>query len=519
MPGITSCLAILILAVSLTPAAEAIDEHDWLAHSFVLRLDGRELSGPGATWLTDTAQACQFVLFGEQHYIDEIPRIVAAAYRQLHDDGFDHLGLEMGPWAGHRLSAIGVDEFIRGAPHSIAFGQDAELELMRTAESLGGVSAERFWGLDQASTAIHPLQRLSELGPSWRDRMLARGASLKAVLKMGRYLREDHRHDIAQLRSRFNPPPGSEAALIIDAIEVSNEIFEAHVNGRVDDSVRQRERLMVTQFDAAIARAATDTPRAILKMGGAHLMEGIGPNGVPTLGDHIQRVAETNGLDALHIGIRSFDPDRPGPPSSIFGDADIVIVDTRSLRAAVGGDALATLGPDLQQSVSQFDALLYVRNVHRAASDEVAASESRFRKTMILGVAPIGIAVLVWLTACVHPMRWLTARVLRRTAAEGPRLPWVTLLLVGAGLISVLVLQIGAIRGTSPDRAAIAFSFAWLVVLALIVAGGLSLSIMVMNRRWWSMIQRSHLIIVSLAICILASSMAYWNLGGMLGSP
>src|SRR5690606_1497822 len=108
--------------------------------------------------------------------------------------------------------------------------------------------------------------------------------------------------------------------------------------------------------DQMLAEHQTDTapPRVVIKMGGAHILQNpLGPNGVPTLGRHAQEIAEANGMEALHIGIRAH---RPGeadhPPVELFADGnEILLIDCSTFLAGLSQDDLANLSADLRRDL------------------------------------------------------------------------------------------------------------------------------------------------------------------------
>ena len=161
-------------------------------------------------------RAATYVMFGEQHGVDGIAPIVTSSFRRLQDDGFRTLALEMGPWIASQLMQEGVDVALARYPHSVAFDSNGDLELMRTAAAVAQQVGEGLWGLDQASNAIHPYQRLEQLAPTYSAGRMARGAFLKAALQFGEYSRHDNAQDLAALRDAFGADPDPEVAEILE---------------------------------------------------------------------------------------------------------------------------------------------------------------------------------------------------------------------------------------------------------------------------------------------------------------
>ncbi|MEM6472823.1 MAG: hypothetical protein AAF802_24890, partial [Planctomycetota bacterium] len=292
-------------------------------HTYSMGTRDGELFGSAVDWIEEKSDRCQFILFGEQHGVAGLPEVVAAIYSKLRPKGFEHLIFERGPWISRRLSRDGVSETLRRFPHAVAFDYDGELRLLRRVELEFRGRGDAFWGIDQSLNAINALKRLSSVLPTYGSRRAARGLLLKDALQGGRFLSRDHSRDIEQLRDLAGGAIGDEAKLILDALAKSQSIFVAyHNNERTDEGIGVsdviREQYMMDQLDQYLAESnlrGEQAPKAVLKMGGAHVMEGIGPNGVRTLGDHMQNIAEANRLDALHLSIHSYSADSNWPES------------------------------------------------------------------------------------------------------------------------------------------------------------------------------------------------------------
>ena len=269
------------------------------------------LDGDGADWLKERAASSQFILFGEQHDVAGLPLVVAAAYREFYEWGFHYLALENGPWLMDRLSVMDVEKGLAEWPYSLTFSSDDEVVLLRTVEDIFEAGGNRFWGLDQENNAIHPFQRIASVAAKGAVRRASRGLLLKAALQGGEYIRQDYSADLEKLKQLIGEDTHPEIRQLIDDVLISQEIFVGWRAGRQDAarraaSVGQREEYMMHRLDAELAKHQSHQtpPKVIFKMGGAHIIEGIGPNGVATLGNHAEKVAAANGFEAIQIGIR-----------------------------------------------------------------------------------------------------------------------------------------------------------------------------------------------------------------------
>jgi hypothetical protein len=374
-------------------------------HTYELTVDEQgRLAGPGGRWLLQHAADCRFVLFGEAHHLNEVPLVVDAVHAALckmpaaREDATRgagaksdrvrptsawHLALEMGPWTAHRIDSAGLPAIVAQHPFSIAFDGNTELDLLANAQARGA----RIFGLDQEITAIHPLQRLLEIANTPELKKAAQAAMAKAVGLRGEYIRTDHFEDIERLHRAFEKANAltPEAQQIFEAVEISMQIYRDY---RTRDTALTgyrnadtRERYMKENLLAAYraAEKADEPARFVIKLGGAHVMEGIGPNRVRTLGNFVQEWAESMGSDALHIAIHPLPEDGS---AKVFGKmmekASFLLVDCRALRPRLIGGRLneATL-PMAQQELLAYDAILYIRNATPASHDRINAAKQR----------------------------------------------------------------------------------------------------------------------------------------------
>jgi hypothetical protein len=521
------------------PASADRSEAALQSHSYAISTGADGFSGPGVDWIVTSAENAQFVMFGEQHGVDAIPRFVADAYELLQPAGFDHLALEIGPWIALQLSTLPVDEVIARYPHSITFDGNGELELLRTAQRLGNPDSGRlFWGIDQMITAIHPLERMVELSSSPGEARMARGFLLKSLLKTGQYLRQGHYFDLGALRGAFEPARGTEAELILDAAEVSMRIFTLYRQRRIDESVQLRETYMgellrLQHDDAALPGAPL--PRAVFKMGGAHIMEGIGPNGIPTLGDFAQKLAATHGSDALNIGIRAYSAELFGFPRELIEGRDGILIDTRALRPMLAADSsgdepsaplaslAAALSEERRADIMGFDAVIFLNTPATAPEDEIRGAETTWRQGVVRRVAPIALCLLILLSGLALPLVTITRAILRRQPApeDAPALAGLVAAAYALGASASIGWQ-AAVLLRNPLQQPIGWQPAALGPLAflLLLTGALVMSgyaAAAWRRGLGSIPGRLHYTIMSAAAAALVVLCWMWRLPGIPG--
>ena len=519
-----TCLGVLAL---LCVEVNAQSELNWSDATYSLTVRDGELNGPGAERLMHDAGLSQFVIFGEQHGVKGLPEVVAASFRQLFSQGYRYLALEMDPWLATRINADGIDTALHDAPHSLAFDYNDEILMMKSFHSIVGTE-HSIWGLDQPVTAIHSYERLSQILPTRDARRKARGLFLKAAIQAGGYLKQNNSLDLARLRQAVDTDLPAEAELILSSVETSMKIYVSYLAGQRGDGPRGvsdgwREQYMKDLLQQRLDQAEGDSdriPKVIFKMGGAHLMEGIGPNGVETLGEFAQQIATGNNLDALNIGIRAWNDDSGVPETVFAGENTIVLIDTRKLRSDIDLSQEATLSERLRRDISQFDSLIYLHNPLRDSNSHTRKHEIAFRNNLIYRVAFMLLPLAVMLTTIIPWGRVLFAKIRHRVVAPSmiPLLPWAILGISATGIAALVGLQISRfLAAASPEASALSGSsipLAVTIVAGCIVCG---LGLLTLSRRWWTAAVRTHFLIVCIATCALLGSCVWWNLGGMLG--
>jgi len=475
-------------------------------------------TGPGVEWVLSKGIESRFLLFGEQHGVEGIAQFVASVYDRLNGEGYHHLALEVDRWTTSRIEQVGMSAFIQKYPHSLAFDTNGDLELIATAlRNDTTKNAQTLWGLDQMITAIHPFQRLETIAPNMSAARLARGASLKASLKMGEYLRQEHYRDLERLQEAFAPQTGSEAALILEDLQTSMKIYVAWRAGQRGEISRQispelRESMMKERLDTYLASMSDQSAsKVVFKMGGAHTMYGVGPNGIETLGEHARQVAAKNGHKTLSVSLRAFREDLAFPDSSHFGDAAMLLLDTKGYAQQAQEDSLPPLG----QYDAQFDAIIYLANATRASSSIVRQEENKFRSALITTLATGMGPGLLLLTVLIP----LFVKLLRRRDDNvlNPAKPFYLLFLFSLLALAVTAFQIHSIRTYPQFSAAIGgFPDPWLFVLYVVAGLFLLLNAFAAWRKnHWSLFSRIYCTVMTLCFLWFSAFLYYWHLGTM----
>ncbi len=488
-----------------------MDDGVWSAAAQPLTQDGSTLSGPGADWLNAEIAEAQHLLVGEQHGVDGLARLTAALEAQFEPNV---LVLEAGPWIGQRISEDGVREALAFAPYSLAFDYNGDIALIEQFQARTG-EAGAVWGVDQEANAIHPYAWAAGTAHEGSARRIARGLYLKAALDAGEYSRRDHNADLDNLLATAGSD-GPTAGLI-DHVRTSMNIFVTWRSGARSEAASLREQYMIDRHDEerAVFEADADRqPRLLFKMGGAHIMEGeTGPNGIMTLGEHVQRRADADGATALHLGIRGYNPETtPYPIAALIEGQSLLLLDTQILRRAIEDGTISGLADDQIADIYGYDALIYINPLQRASKSEIQALQGAFRSGLFtsLGLSFWPVPVILILTlvgVIVLAMRGIG----KSGSVTGPAL---TLTIASGVTVAIFGLQILALVSTAPGAAAPSSALVAYLAPALAIAAAADTGWRGRSRsrpRWIM-----GLIWAALLVW-LAFSMHRWNFGAMLG--
>lgn len=493
----------LFLSVSLIGTViqlEAQEENEVL---LPISNQGDTYSGPGVDWILSQTDSVQFVLFGEQHYVAGVAEFVTFIYEHLQDQDFNYLVLETDGWTTQQSAKMGVFPFSQKNPHSIAFDSNGDLNLMQAAIDSNPEIASPIWGVDQMQTAIHPYYRLTEIANTAKQRRLARGAFLKASLKMGRYTRQNHQKDIVTLENVFEENISPEKDQIFRELKLTIEIFSKWMDPATrQESVTIRERLMDQNFDNYLSEVPD--AKAVFKMGGAHTMYGIGPNGILTFGDHVNKVAKAKGQSVLSISLSRFNPDRSLVSESDFGENQMILIDTKTALASQYADS---------SKLIQKDAIIYLKDAGYAPKNVNWGFEQVFKRNLIFSIAPLGLGLigcvvmlLTSLTAIITKKKYRNTKMLLSLAGS-----FLMLMIVGFQIFQILKFPAydSAIdSGTLP-----------LLIYALFSIGSLLYGYyawITLRSNSIKLISKIGYLLFALMFFVCSYSIYYWNLAGML---
>jgi hypothetical protein len=497
---------ILVSLAFLLSADPVISQESSPPGIYPISVQGTDYRGGGISWLIDRADTSQYLLFGEQHGVAGIAELVTYLYRQLNDKGYQYLALETDPWTVSRCAELGVYTFTRKNPHAIAFDADGDLQLMQSAIDLNPDLDSPVWGLDQMQTAIHPFQRLTEIAENPRQKRIARGGYLKAVLKMGRYTRQEYQRDLDVIEQVFAENPSGEKDTILRELSQTMDIFTAWMDPATrQESVIAREALMKRNFDAYLKAARGG--KVAIKMGGAHTMYGIGPNGVETLGEHVRQVAEKQRQSTLSVSLRRFNPGTSVVENADFGEHNILLLDT--------GKALEDIQDEqVSGEFSGFDAIVYFKDAGFASKSINRTNEEDFKMRFIRSLLPLGVGVLLLLSMLMAMLFSFLFRKksIRKHVVVGGLAALPLLLVIVFQVLQILKYPAYAAQihdSAMPVILFTGFGFVSIVLLYRAIRG--------LGPNSGSFFFKYCHLIFAAGYALTSYQLYYWNIGGMLG--
>lgn len=285
----------------------------------VLQVGSPALRGPGAAVLGAAVDGAQYVLVGEAHFSQEIPRFTVALCHQMARKGLRAMAVETGPEAVRILNqdlhrsdrSARLSDFMRRHPDAMAFQNNiAENEMSADcAREAGG--AFQLWGLDQeffgASGFMLEEMAAAAHGPAAkmaiaRLRELDQGATAEAVRsgspgKLLIYTVSDAEMDAT--RAAIVKDGGTRALQLFDGLAETRAIFLASSSGLGDPNGRRARLIKRTMSN--YLRSVPEDSRVLVKFGDVHMAKGINSLRQRDLGNFVTEYAEGRGSSSLHI--------------------------------------------------------------------------------------------------------------------------------------------------------------------------------------------------------------------------
>ncbi|MGJ8560841.1 MAG: hypothetical protein ACSHX3_11440 [Litorimonas sp.] len=499
---------ISVAQTSIPPLASPIDLDRYLAENALpIRLSDGGVDGAGGDWLVDAADG-RFLLFGEQHGVAGAPTIIAGVAARTSPDV---MVLETDPWMADRFTTEPIDTVLQDAPYSLAFNYDDEVALLRSLKEIAGIE---MWGVDQPTTAIHPFETMSK---TTNHKRIYRGLMLKAALKAGEYLRQDHTADFARLTQRIAQSDMEQAHL--DRLSESMAIYNDHRAGDRAKSAAAREAMMHRHFTDAIndyQGRSGSLPELMLKMGGAHVTKTTEPNDIPSLGDRVEADAALLGVDARHVAIYAYRAEAWPQLAEITQDQEVAgwLIDMQALRATVPEERLTTLTQQAQSTLRGYDAVILVTPGERDGRSYVRTQERAWRTSTLTA---LGLAIWPVIIILLALAIWIIDLLWRLIKNRGMRSPAASILVgLSVASLGLIAAQIRAILSAQSGAASLGPNLFGPLLLALSILIGLALLFQRVTNKTKTQRPAWVLLIWAAALIWLSVGLYLWNFGGMI---
>ncbi len=316
---LAAAAAVLLLPVLSRPATVAADPAQAFAATIAasrlaLIADDGHAGGPAAAYLAEKAADSQFFLIGEEHGVAAIADTVRTLVPMLNAAGYRHFAVETDPYAARliedRLREGGTDalaDYLHQDGKSIAtpfFNWEAEASL---AEAFLAATPKdprgNLWGLDQVFVGAYGplLERIARetRDPASRELASALAARAKGNLE---FLGQVDVAQFERLRALLEQSGDGALVSLMDDMILSRRIYAPFI-GQPGWSAYQanhaREDLMKRNFLARY-RAAPDA-KVLFKLGSNHMVRGLSPTHVPSLGNFVADFALSQGRQAFNL--------------------------------------------------------------------------------------------------------------------------------------------------------------------------------------------------------------------------
>jgi hypothetical protein len=332
-----SILLVSVLGIALSGAQLSPAPPDVLARdSYPITLENGRLAGEGAELLIAAASKAQFVAIGEEHNNRYIPDIALSLFRTLHErEGFDYIADEQDPAMMRIVSSKPVrgdqqriEELARRYPLGFTFISDEELHFLASVGAMSTARSRPIWGCEQAFGVRHVLDIVDGKAPTASAKSIAQRLTIDARTREARRdLRQDHYiaenslaaplRDLAAAYAGADP----DTRFLVESLVKSNQIYGYYDNavhdrlpgGYSNGSVREEYMKSVCLSEYRLAeRTDRKMPKVLLKFGHFHLMDGLNPGNVTTLGNFFSNLARVNGTGYTSMAI--FNGSEAGKP-------------------------------------------------------------------------------------------------------------------------------------------------------------------------------------------------------------
>lgn len=280
----------------------------------VLITEGGSASGAAARFLSNAATRSHFFLIGEEHGVATIADTVRALLPLLRGAGYGHFAVEADPYAARlvedRLRQGGVQAlaaFLHEDDHAttLPFFNWAPEAALADAFLAGAVADPRgnLWGLDQVFIGAYGLmlERIAREASDPATRQIAASMTARAKGNL-EFLGQTDPTQFDRVRQGLSATEDAALLALTDDMILSRRIYAPFI-GQPGLSAyaanRTREDLMKKNFLARYA--ATGRPKVLFKFGSNHMVRGLSPTHVPSLGNFVADLAFAEDKEAFNL--------------------------------------------------------------------------------------------------------------------------------------------------------------------------------------------------------------------------
>ena len=309
-------LLYLFLCLTLQFSISAQDISSWASHS--LAVDDLQ-SDAFRAFMTPRLEQTQFVMVGEQHFIQEVGAVTKAVYQIAQDFDYKTLCIENDALMAKQIAAmanapnpvVAATDFYREFPISVAFyeNQDDYALLSHVVKSGG-----ELWGIDQTLMSQFRFN-FSYLLANTKDAAFAN--RLQGLLDTATtayetaitnndfqacyYFRynEQVNQELLELAST------EEEREVIFQLGKTKEIYDYNFGGQYYLNNEVRGQLMKSNFMRyyRAAEKKTPLPKVVFKLGAYHTYRGLTPTRIYDISNLVTELANMNGMQSLHLKV------------------------------------------------------------------------------------------------------------------------------------------------------------------------------------------------------------------------
>jgi len=305
----------------MTNLTEALSEHH-----YPLEISNSLLTGRGADFLRTEAQRARFMLIAEEHGVGSNLDFSAALFDLIHPLGYGHYVTEVGPISAGHLNRLAREAdvfsafaaFYKKYPFSIPFAWlQEEIKIQLAVCAASPEDKDAVIGIDQEfvfSPQLHLETLLNfcadpafkEKLESWLEVEQQVNRDMVAGItpdKLFGFMNQALPEEWDALYKWFETNQSREALFIMDALNISHQIYMYYKNGEYYNNNNVRGHLMRKYFLDAYRRITAEKPdaRFLTKLGANHISRGHGSMGIQDIGNFISELALMENTESFHL--------------------------------------------------------------------------------------------------------------------------------------------------------------------------------------------------------------------------